>query len=137
MAAWRSKAIEADHRGSRARRCPSPDPARPVADRSRAAAGASPSLRRRPSPRSRSPTTLRRPAPLAAVLTALAVALLGLPAAAGAAGSRDLVISEVYGAGGNAGSDYPADYVELFNRSAEPVGLDERSLQYASATGTG
>jgi predicted extracellular nuclease len=68
---------------------------------------------------------------LLALLATLAVA------APASAASPDLVISEVYGAGGNNGSDYPSDYVELFNRGSAPASLDGKSLQYASATGTG
>ncbi len=51
--------------------------------------------------------------------------------------SPDIVISEVYGAGGNAGATYQNDYVELYNRGAAPVSLAGNSFQYASATGTG
>jgi uncharacterized protein len=48
-----------------------------------------------------------------------------------------VVISQVYGAGGNSGATLNADYVELFNRSDAPVDLGALSIQYASATGTG
>jgi uncharacterized protein len=48
--------------------------------------------------------------------------------------SPDLVISQVYGGGGNT---YKNDFVELYNRGSAPVSLDGRSVQYASATGTG
>lgn len=51
--------------------------------------------------------------------------------------SPDLVISQVYGAGGNSGAVYTHDYVELYNRGAAPVSLGGLSIQYASATGTG
>ncbi|MBK7433647.1 MAG: lamin tail domain-containing protein [Chitinophagaceae bacterium] len=50
--------------------------------------------------------------------------------------STTLVISQVYGAGGNAGALYNADYVELHNLSAAPVSLSGYSIQYASATNT-
>lgn len=50
--------------------------------------------------------------------------------------SADLVISEVYGGGGNTGANLNADYVELTNRGAQPVDLAGLSLQYRSATGT-
>jgi hypothetical protein len=50
--------------------------------------------------------------------------------------SNDLVISQVYGAGGNSGATYKNDFVELFNRGASPVQLSGYSLQYASQTGT-
>ena len=48
-----------------------------------------------------------------------------------------VVISQLYGGGGNAGATYQNDYVELFNRSAATVDLSGWSLQYASATGSG
>ncbi len=48
-----------------------------------------------------------------------------------------VVVSQVYGGGGNSGAPYNADYVELFNRGSEPVPLGGLSVQYASATGTG
>lgn len=51
--------------------------------------------------------------------------------------SPDLVISQVYGAGGNTGAPLNADYIELYNRGTAPVSLGGVSLQYASATGTG
>lgn len=52
-------------------------------------------------------------------------------------GSPDLVISQVYGGGGNTGAPYNADFIELYNRGSEPASLNGLSLQYASATGTG
>jgi DNA/RNA endonuclease G (NUC1) len=48
-----------------------------------------------------------------------------------------VVISQVYGAGGNAGAAYRNDYVELYNRGSIAVDLTGWSLQYASATGSG
>ena len=48
-----------------------------------------------------------------------------------------VVISQVYGGGGNAGATYHNDYVELYNRGAQPVDLTGWSVQYASATGAG
>ena len=47
-----------------------------------------------------------------------------------------LVISQVYGAGGNSGATYNRDFVELFNPAATPVSLNGYSLQYTAATGT-
>jgi DNA/RNA endonuclease G (NUC1) len=52
------------------------------------------------------------------------------PTAAGA-----VVISQVYGGGGNAGAFYRYDFIELFNRSSQPVNLNGWSVQYASAGG--
>lgn len=51
--------------------------------------------------------------------------------------SPNIVISQVYGGGGNSGAPYTHDFVELFNRGATPVSLAGGSIQYASATGTG
>ena len=46
-----------------------------------------------------------------------------------------LVISQIYGGGGNAGATYSWDYVELFNRGATPASLGGASIQYGSAAG--
>jgi len=70
---------------------------------------------------------------LLALLAGLAPAM-AMPARSGAA---SVVISQVYGGGGNSGATYRNDFVELFNRGAEPVSLAGWSVQYASATGTG
>lgn len=51
--------------------------------------------------------------------------------------SNGVVISQVYGAGGNSGATFNADFVELFNRGTTPVSLNGWSIQYGSATGTG
>ncbi|MEP7155388.1 MAG: ExeM/NucH family extracellular endonuclease [Betaproteobacteria bacterium] len=47
-----------------------------------------------------------------------------------------VVISQVYGGGGNAGSVYTNDFVELFNRGSSPVDVTGWSVQYASSAGT-
>lgn len=49
----------------------------------------------------------------------------------------DVVISQVYGGGGNAGATYTHDFVELLNRGTTTVSLAGWSIQYTSATGTG
>src|SRR5256885_11690461 len=54
-----------------------------------------------------------------------------------AAVSADVVISQVYGGGGNSGAPYQNDFIELFNRGAATVSVSGWSVQYASATGTG
>ena len=51
--------------------------------------------------------------------------------------SSGVVISQVYGGGGNANATHQNDFIELFNRGTAPVSLSGWSLQYASATGTG
>lgn len=47
-----------------------------------------------------------------------------------------VVISQVYGGGGNSGATYTNDFIEIFNAGASPVSLAGYSVQYASATGT-
>jgi predicted extracellular nuclease len=68
---------------------------------------------------------------LAGIL-ALAMVALGVPVDARA----QVVISQVYGGGGNSGAPYKSDFIELHNNSASAVNLDGWSVQYASATGT-
>ncbi len=50
--------------------------------------------------------------------------------------SETVVISQIYGGGGNSGAAYKNDYIELFNRGTTPVNLEGWSVQYASATGS-
>lgn len=48
--------------------------------------------------------------------------------------STGVVISQVYGGGGNTGATYTNDFVELFNRGTTSVSINGWSIQYA-ATG--
>lgn len=48
----------------------------------------------------------------------------------------DIIISEIYGGGGNSGAPYSHDYIELFNKTSLPIDLSTYSLQYGSATTT-
>jgi predicted extracellular nuclease len=73
---------------------------------------------------------------LASSLALAAVAAVFMSGTAVAA-SPGLVISQVYGGGGNLGAPLLHDYVELFNRSTVDLPLSGLSLQYASAAGTG
>jgi len=61
--------------------------------------------------------------------------MLALAGPAGAAGN--IVVSQVYGGGGNTGAPYRSDFVELFNRSTSTISITGWSVQYSSATGTG
>jgi predicted extracellular nuclease len=63
------------------------------------------------------------------------VLLTGPPA--GATPSPGVVLSQIYGGGGNSGAPYQNDFIELFNRGATSVSLAGWSVQYTSATGTG
>lgn len=71
-------------------------------------------------------------------LTVLAALLASLSAPALA--DSAVVISQVYGAGGNGsgatGAVLKHDFIELYNRSTAPVSLNGWSVQYASATGS-
>ena len=48
----------------------------------------------------------------------------------------DVVISQVYGGGGNAGATFTHDFIELFNQGMTPVNLTGWSVQYTSDGGT-
>lgn len=50
--------------------------------------------------------------------------------------STSVVISQVYGGGGNSGATYKHDFVELFNRGTTLVDLSGWTVQYAAAGGT-
>jgi len=47
-----------------------------------------------------------------------------------------VVISQIYGGGGNSGAIYSNDFIELYNRGAVAVNITGWSVQYASANGT-
>lgn len=84
------------------------------------------------------PRSLRPRAALTiATVLATATASVALAPAAQAAVSADapVVISEVYGGGGNAGAALARDFIELANASDATVDLSAYSVQYASATG--
>ena len=72
-----------------------------------------------------------------ASLPLLAVLFAAVTMQSAQAVSPDIVISQVYGGGGNTGAPYLNDFVELFNRGTTTVSLSGMSVQYASATGTG
>ncbi len=50
--------------------------------------------------------------------------------------SPNIVISQVYGGGGNAGATYQNDFIELFNRGSVPTSLNGMSVQYAATAGS-
>jgi len=52
------------------------------------------------------------------------------------AASSTVVITEVYGGGGNSGAPFANDFIELTNNSSSPVDLTGWSIQYASSAGT-
>ena len=50
--------------------------------------------------------------------------------------ANHIVISEIYGGGGNNGSTWKNDFIELYNPTASPISINGWSVQYASATGS-
>jgi DNA/RNA endonuclease G (NUC1)/fibronectin type 3 domain-containing protein len=48
-----------------------------------------------------------------------------------------VVISQLYGGGGNSGATFTNDFIELYNPTASPVNLGGWSVQYSPATNTG
>ena len=78
--------------------------------------------------------SMRTRAAVTACLAAVGAVVLA-PAPAGAV-SPDVVVSQVYGGGGNSGATYTNDFIELYNRGTTPVDLTGWSVQYASAAGT-
>lgn len=65
-------------------------------------------------------------------------ALLGalLLAAVSPAAQAQVVISQVYGGGGNSGAQYNNDFIEIFNAGTTSQSLSGWSVQYASSTGS-
>ena len=63
---------------------------------------------------------------------AIALGLAGLSSTA----TANVVISQLYGGGGNSGATLRQDFVELHNTGTAPVSLEGWSLQYASASGS-
>ncbi|HHZ22483.1 TPA: nuclease [Xanthomonas vasicola pv. zeae] len=69
------------------------------------------------------------------VLQRRAAVFLCALAVAGHANAQ-VVISQVYGGGGNSGATFRSDFIELHNIGSTSVGLDGWSVQYASAAGS-
>jgi predicted extracellular nuclease len=78
-----------------------------------------------------------RPVVRRSFVAAVAVVFLLAGGQAAQAASPNLVLSQIYGGGGNASAQYTHDFIEIFNRGTTSVSLAGLSLQYASATGTG
>src|SRR5206468_3359929 len=74
--------------------------------------------------------------PLAYTLRAAAALLALLPLAWAAPAHADVVISQVYGGGGNSGATLQHDFIEIFNNGSTTTSVGGWSVQYAAATGT-
>ena len=70
-----------------------------------------------------------------AVFVSLVMAVVPWSQPADAA-STTVVISQVYGGGGNAGATFKNDFIELFNRGGAAVDLTGWSVQYAATGGS-
>jgi uncharacterized protein len=51
-------------------------------------------------------------------------------------GQAGLLISQIYGGGGNAGAQFTNDFIELYNPTSAAISTSGLSVQYASAAGT-
>jgi len=69
-------------------------------------------------------------------LVGTAALVAAAPAAQAVDVTSPVVISEVFGAGGNSGSVYTNDFIELYNNGDTAVDLSTWSVQYAATTGT-
>jgi len=88
----------------------------------------------------RPPTThsrTRLAAGLAVALSGAALAVVPALSIPAQAVSPGLVISEVYGGGGNSGATLTHDFIEIYNRSNAPISVDGMSVQYRSSGNTG
>ena len=54
----------------------------------------------------------------------------------GSPSQAQVVISQIYGGGGNTGATFKNDFIEIFNRGSAAVNVTGWSVQYASAAGT-
>ena len=70
-----------------------------------------------------------------AVRHAFAAAAIGAALACALPASAAVVISQVYGGGGNNGATIKNDYIELFNNGSSAQTIGGWTVQYASATG--
>ncbi len=72
---------------------------------------------------------------LPSALRFVLVSLVVLFATVRGYGQAGLVISQIYGGGGNSSATYNADFIEIYNPTSSPISTAGLSVQYASATG--
>ena len=86
---------------------------------------------------SSSSSSLRRIAALSLLpLVGTTALVTAAPSASAVDVTSPVVISEVYGGGGNTGATYRNDFIELYNNSEAPVDVSTWSVQYAATTGS-
>ncbi|SEL72093.1 S-layer homology domain-containing protein [Paenibacillus sp. OK003] len=81
---------------------------------------------------------IKRWTSIALVLSMLLSVLSGafaLPVLADSPTGGNVVISQVYGGGGNSGAPYKNDFIELYNPTGNDIVLDNWTVQYASSGG--
>ncbi len=71
-----------------------------------------------------------------ALIVALMVSFLPAQVRPVYAVSTSIVISQVYGGGGNSGATYKNDFIELYNLGSAAVDVTGWSVQYGSSTGS-
>ncbi len=71
-----------------------------------------------------------------AMVIAMVMSFLPAPKFSAEALLAEIVISQVYGGGGNSGATYTNDFIELHNNGSAAVDITGWSVQYASATGS-
>ncbi|WP_234532610.1 chitobiase/beta-hexosaminidase C-terminal domain-containing protein, partial [Paenibacillus pseudetheri] len=71
-----------------------------------------------------------------AILMGVGSVLPAVQTAEAAPDNSNIVISQVYGGGGNGGSEFKNDFIELYNPTNKPVVLTGWKVRYTSATGT-
>ena len=70
---------------------------------------------------------------LLSVIVITAVVLGFVPARPVQAVSTTIVISQIYGGGGNSGATYKNDFIELYNLGTSAVDVTGWTVQYASS----
>ena len=70
------------------------------------------------------------------IALSMALGLLGQLTIPAEAASSTIVISQVYGGGGNSGATYKNDFIELYNLGSTAVNVTGWTVQYASSTGS-
>ena len=82
-------------------------------------------------------SSARRPVIISLIVMLMFTVLRNTSSAPVQALSSDVVISAVYGGGGNSGATIKNDYIELRNLTGNPISVDGWSVQYAMAAGAG
>ncbi len=70
------------------------------------------------------------------LVVSLCLGMVSISAEAGTPTANHVVISQVYGGGGNSGAQYTNDFIELYNPTDSEVTLEGWSVQYAGKTQT-